>query len=136
MSIGEIKKYSGRCIVSILIDSAQNLSPDRSENSLYPRVKIRLNQDTQIEQTKVFSKEANPKIEESFLIECSDILSDVINIDVVNTKNDTSLGKATLSVVNLILSGTDASEKIIKLSNALNENATLILTTKTYVFED
>lgn len=112
------------------------MSPDRSENSLYPRVKIRLNQGAQFEQTKVFSKEANPKIEESFLIECFDIISDVINIDVINTKNDTSLGKATLSVGNLILSGKDASEKTIKLSNALNENATLILTTKTYVFED
>jgi Ca2+-dependent lipid-binding protein len=124
-------------IVSLLVDSCHNLSSASGDevSTMYPRVKVYLNKGAGLnEQTCIQNKTSNPLFEESFLLESNSPSTDVINLEVVDTKkSSTSLGNVSIRMEDIIHS---PSREIInvsfKLENGLHKEAAVVISAKLY----
>ena len=132
------------CLVSILVVSCQNLvGKEKNESNLYPRVRIKMNltEEQEPEQTSTRSKTSNPIFDEAFLLESYNPSNDVINFEVVNSKNSKVLGKTELTVDSILVdaardnSQDETFDRHLKLSHSSNDNANIRIIAKIYFLD-
>ena len=125
-------------IISISIDACQNLCTSLwPESSLYPKVKISINDDLETAQeTAICNKTSNPLFSQSFLLEYKDYTTDTINIRVINSRNKECLGNTKISLGHVFeFENHEISQSVHTLENGINTEAAVTVTAKLYFIE-
>ncbi|CAH0557884.1 unnamed protein product [Brassicogethes aeneus] len=118
------------CLLSVVVDSASNLSPVRSNINPDPYAIVQLGK-SQYE-TKVQEKTINPVWEENFTFFVINPNSDEINISIIDHKTDTNLGKLCFKVKNL---GEKENLEILQRSFKMNTGVEIVLSMHLRIFK-
>ena len=123
-------------IICISIDACQNLcSNETPESSLYPKVNICINLE-KAQDTAICNKTSNPVFSQSFLMEYKDYTTDIININVINSRNKDCLGNTTISLGHVFeFENHEIIRSVYMLEDGINMEASITVTAKLYFIE-